>query len=376
LENIVLLKNTGCDYNILIVEDCKLIQDKLYEFLSKFFMEIDTASNGKEGLEKFNNKRYDIVLTDINMPELDGNLFVQKLTKLDNKVQVIVISAFGHDENLLTFHKYGVTDFLQKPIDNLKLVDALLKAIENIKDIINHSNITYTLDKGMQDNLSQLKQEKRTIKLMNTYKGVTIINQAFINDINENTLTVQTTSTQYHLINCEKRTIIVTEDSTIRTNLQYVDKEKGLLILKRFEPLERSPQNRKNKRVIPDEKFVVTRHHHGQLTKYKVLALSINSIALKAPSEDETFRLQSKTNLVLGFDISYTKHYQASHEDKLLKPVKIRVAGYILKIEKSYDGSKKVVITYELNELSQSLLEQYIDQRETDILYELQNIKK
>lgn len=376
MENIVLLKTIACDYNILIVEDCKLIKDKLYEFLSKFFMEIDTAPNGLEGLEKFNNKKYDIVLTDINMPKLDGNLFVQKLTKLDKKVQIIVISAFGHDENLITFNKYGVTDFLQKPIDNLKLVDSLLKAIENIKELLNNSNISYSLDKKTLDKLLYAKQNHSTIKLMNTYKGVTITNQALIQDISENTITVHTTDAQQHLISCEKRTIIVTEDSTIRTNLQYLDKEKKILILKKFEPLKRSPQNRKSIRVKPDEKFTLTRHYKGEFLNYEVLALSINSIALKAQSSDLSFELEAKSDLVLGFNISYTKHYKASHKEKLLKPVKIRVSGYVLKIEESFDGTKKIVFILELNDLSKDLLDQYIIQRETDILYELQSITK
>lgn len=376
MENLVLLHKIACDYNILVVEDSKHINSKLIEFLSKFFYEIDSAYDGYEGLEKFNNKRYDIVLTDINMPKLDGNNFVEKLTKIDPNVQVIVVSAFGYDENIITFNKFGVVDFIQKPVNNIKLADALLKSIENIKDIMSNSNVSYTLDENIQQKLLKIKESKQTVELINSYKGVTVTQHGILIEINEKTLTIQTTNSQYYLIKCEKRTIIVTEDMVIKTNLQYIDKEKKQLILKRFEMMNRSPKDRKLQRVKPDKEFTLNRRYKGETFIYDVSVISLNSISLKASSKDKSFILDSKTDLILGFNISYTRHYKVSRKDKLLKPVKIRVTGHVLKIEELPDGSKKVVFILELNQLSKELLEQYIMQRETDIFDELQVISK
>ncbi len=95
MENIISLKKLGCDYNLLVVEDSKHVNTKLVEYLSKFFLEIDSAEDGQDGLTKFNNKRYDIVITDINMPKMDGTSFIQKLIENDSNVQIIVASAFG-----------------------------------------------------------------------------------------------------------------------------------------------------------------------------------------------------------------------------------------------------------------------------------------
>jgi YesN/AraC family two-component response regulator len=374
LENIVSLKRLGCDYNVLVVEDCKHVNTKLIEYLSKFFYEIDSAKDGSEGLIKFNNKRYDIVITDINMPKIDGMGFIQKLIEIDSSVQIIVASAFGNDENLRTFNKFGIVEFIQKPIDNLKLVDALLDCIENIQTILHNSNITYTLEDDIYQKLLALRDTDKTVELINSYKGITINQEGYIKDINTKTITIETTNTQYHLIKGEKRTIIIMDDVAIRANLQYVDEEKNQLILKKFETLSRTPKDRKNPRVTPEKKFTLSRYYKGETFEYEVLSLSIHSISVKTSALDKSFSDNSHTDLVLGFQVGYSKHYKASHVDKILKPVKIRSKSLIYKIDKRADGSMKIVFVLDLTDEGKKLLEQYIIQREIDILSELQLI--
>jgi len=374
LENIISLKKLGCDYNLLVVEDSKHVNTKLIEYLSKFFLEIDSAEDGQDGLTKFNNKRYDIVITDINMPKMDGTSFIQKLTEIDSNVQIIVASAFGNDENLRTLNKFGIVEFMQKPIDNLKLVDALLVCIENIQTIINNSNITYTLDDPVYEILLELKDTEKTVELINSYQGLTIIQEGYIKDINSKTITIETTNTQYHLIKGEKRTIIVIDNIAIRANLQYVDKENRQLVLKKFETLDRTPKDRKVSRVIPAKDFTLSRYYKCETFSYDVLSLSINSISVKTSALDKSFSDNSHADLILGFQVGYSKHNNTSHRENLLKPVKIRSKSLIYKIDKLVDGSTKIVFVLDLTAEGKKLLEQYIIQREIDILNKLQEI--
>jgi YesN/AraC family two-component response regulator len=374
LENIVSLKKIGCDYNILVVEDSIHVNKKLIEYLSKFFLEIDSAKDGHEGLIKFNNKRYDIVVTDINMPKMDGISFLQKLIEIDTNVQIIVTSAFGNDENLRTLNKFGIVEFIQKPIDNLKLVDALIVCTENIQTIIHNSNITYNLDDKVQEKLLVLKDSEKTVELINSYQGLTIIQEGYIKDLNSKTITIETTNTQYHLIKGEKRTIIVIDNIAIRANLQYVDKEKHHLVLKKFETLDRTPKDRKVSRVIPAKDFTLSRYYKCETFSYEVLSLSINSISVKTSALDKSFSDNSHADLILGFQVGYSQHYKVSHRENLLKPVKIRSKSFVYKIDKLVDGSVKIVFVLDLTAEGKKLLEQYIIQREIDILSKLQEI--
>lgn len=374
MENIISLKKLGCDYNILVVEDSKHVNAKLIEYLSKFFLEIDSAKNGHEGLIKFDNKRYDIVLTDINMPKMDGTAFIEKLTQIDSNVQIIVASAFGNDENLSTLNKFGIVDFIQKPIDNIKLVDALLVCIENIQEIRQNSNISYTLDEKRYKKLLEFKNSSKTVELINSYKGLSIIQDGYIQDLNSKTITIETTNTQYHLIKGEKRTIIVFDGVAVRANLQYVDKEKKHLVLKKFETLTRTPKDRKVARVIPNKDFTLSRYYRGETYSYEVLSVSVNSISVKTSVLDESFSDISHTDLVLSFKVGYSKHYKASHSENLLKPVKIRSKSFIYKIDKLIDGGVKIVFVLDLNNEGKRLIEKYISQREFDILSQLEAI--
>ena len=342
MDNLFLLKKIACDYNVLIVEDSKHIVLKLKEFLEKFFVEIDFASDGLEGIEKFKKKKYDIVLTDINMPKLDGNMLVQQLTSLDPNVQVIVISAFGYDENMVLFNKYGIVDFIQKPINNMRLIDALLTSIENIKLINNDSNqVSYSLDKNTFEKINAHKESNDTIELINFFKGVSIIQKGFLKDINQNTITVKTTSSQYYLIKCEKRTVLIVGDIVLRTNLQYVDKNKEQLIFKKFEQLDRSPKDRKVPRVTPDQFFTLSRLYKGETFTYDVLAVSVNSISVKTSNLDEEFQIDTVVDLIMGFHLFYDTHFDNKKREKKLKHVKIKAKAQILKVDRSAKGIKR-----------------------------------
>lgn len=374
MENIISLKKLGCDYNILVVEDSKHVNAKLIEYLSKFFLEIDSATNGQEGLIKFDNKRYDIVITDINMPKMDGIGFIEQLAKIDSNVQIIVASAFGNDENLRTLNQFGIVEFIQKPIDNIKLVDALLVCIKNIQEVIQNSNISYVLDEKKYQKLLSFKKSAKTVELINSYKGLSIIQDGFIQDLNSKTITIETTNTQYHLIKGEKRTIIVFDGVAVRANLQYIDKEKRHLVLKKFETLTRTPKDRKVARVVPNKEFSLSRYYKGETYSYEVLSVSVNSISVKTSILDESFSDISHTDLVLSFKVGYSKHYKSSHSENLLKPVKIRSKSFIYKIDKLIDGGVKIVFVLDLNVEGKRLIERYISQREFDILTQLEAI--
>ena len=119
--------------NILIIDDEKAIRKTLSEILSYEGYKIEEASDGEEGLKKFKDKAYDVVLCDIKMPKLDGLEFLDKARESNPDVPVIMISGHGTIETAVEAVKKGAYDYISKPPD----LNRLLITIRNAKDKTN-----------------------------------------------------------------------------------------------------------------------------------------------------------------------------------------------------------------------------------------------
>jgi len=111
------LKEKAKNLSVLYVEDDKEIQKEIFNFLIQFFDEINTADNGEEGLNKFKKKSYDIVVTDIKMPYLDGLAMAKEIKKLNKRTKIIVTSAFDDKKLLLEAIENDIDHYIIKPID-------------------------------------------------------------------------------------------------------------------------------------------------------------------------------------------------------------------------------------------------------------------
>jgi len=115
---------------ILIIDDEKAIRKTLTEILSYEGYKIDEASDGEEGLKRFGEKAYDIVLCDIKMPKLDGIEFLEKAKEINGDVPVIMISGHGNIDTAVEAVKKGAFDYISKPPDLNRLLITLRNAVD------------------------------------------------------------------------------------------------------------------------------------------------------------------------------------------------------------------------------------------------------
>ncbi len=116
--------------DILIIDDEKAIRKTLSEILSFEGYKIDEAADGEEGLKRFKDKSYDVVLCDIKMPTLDGIEFLQKAGETSPDVPIIMISGHGNIETAVEAVKKGAYDFISKPPDLNRLLITIRNAME------------------------------------------------------------------------------------------------------------------------------------------------------------------------------------------------------------------------------------------------------
>ena len=118
---------------ILVIEDEEDVRESYLDMFEFFGYEVDSAPNGREGVVKVTNNDYEIVITDLNMPEMDGIEVLKMVKKNKPYIEVIVITGYATLENAIKAMKIGAYDYFTKPID-LELVKIVLsKCIQSIK---------------------------------------------------------------------------------------------------------------------------------------------------------------------------------------------------------------------------------------------------
>ncbi len=94
------------------------------------------ARNGVEALERLSeDSDIDIVITDINMPEMDGLTLLEQIPAYDPKLRCVIVSAYGDMKNIRTAMNRGAFDFLNKPIDFQDLRQTIEKSLEHLANI-------------------------------------------------------------------------------------------------------------------------------------------------------------------------------------------------------------------------------------------------
>jgi YesN/AraC family two-component response regulator len=110
--------------HVLYVEDNKEAQISMMGLLNNFFTNITIANDGIEGLKAFQENQFDIVLTDIHMPNMNGIDMIVNIRAIDSDVFILILSAYN-PEDALDFSKIS-TDFpLKKPINIAEFMDVM-----------------------------------------------------------------------------------------------------------------------------------------------------------------------------------------------------------------------------------------------------------
>lgn len=116
---------------LLIVDDEQNLLELLSEFAAESIDQVETCLNPVEALEKMKNGiEYDVVLSDIKMPQLDGVTFMEEALKIDPELTFMFMSGFPDRETISKALKMGAYDFLEKPFTLNQLGHTLNRAFE------------------------------------------------------------------------------------------------------------------------------------------------------------------------------------------------------------------------------------------------------
>ena len=120
-------------YTILYIEDDEGVRTVNSRFLARMFNELYEAKNGEEGLELYKKYHPDIILTDIQMPKMDGITLAKTIRKLDQSTKIIISTAFSDKDYLMEAIDLKLEKYIIKPLTSRNLMPALTSAVKDLE---------------------------------------------------------------------------------------------------------------------------------------------------------------------------------------------------------------------------------------------------
>ena len=162
---------------VLLVEDNKDAREAIYDLLHNYFDTIVTASNGKEGLESFKKQDFDLIISDIKMPVMNGIEMIREIRMLNPSIAIIVLTAHQEFDYIFETINLSVDGYLLKPLDFTlfqRLIDRITKALYNVKK-----------NKEYEAHLEELVKQKsqELLELVNRDPLTNLYNRRYFNEI-------------------------------------------------------------------------------------------------------------------------------------------------------------------------------------------------
>jgi DNA-binding response OmpR family regulator len=118
--------------HLLLAEDHDELRKNTANILQNFFKTVDAVSNGEDALLLYETNKYDIVLTDIRMPKVDGICLVEAIYKHNPEQKVIVLSAHDESKYLIPLLNLGIEHYIKKPLDYQELLNVFYNVAKKI----------------------------------------------------------------------------------------------------------------------------------------------------------------------------------------------------------------------------------------------------
>ena len=154
------LRELSSSLNILYAEDEQIIRDGMQSTLQKFFKNTFVATHGQEAFEIFKKEDIDIILTDVNMPIMDGIELIAQINKIENNPTIIVLSAHDESRLLQTLINLEVNNFLSKPVQK----EPLMKILYKCCSIINDKKILASYSKKLEDENDAILRKNKILE--------------------------------------------------------------------------------------------------------------------------------------------------------------------------------------------------------------------
>ncbi|MCK5110619.1 MAG: EAL domain-containing protein [Arcobacteraceae bacterium] len=175
------LKKYSKDMSVLYVEDNEEVRHSTSLILQRSFNNVIESFDGVDGLDKYKqyNNGIDLVVTDINMPNMNGIEMISEIKKINPNQQILVVSAYGESEYFTETIKLGIDGYLLKPIITEQFLEALATSVEKIR--LKKENIQY--QKELQHKNIELKELNNSLEIKVKQRTQELEHKLYVDDL-------------------------------------------------------------------------------------------------------------------------------------------------------------------------------------------------
>lgn len=143
---------------ILIVDDEEAIREVVSSILEAQGYQCSTASNGREALDVLKEKSFDLVLSDMVMPEMDGMQLLRKLREKDPDLPVVMVTAMHDLSTAIDAIRHGAYDYILKPFEKNQLFLSISRALEHRRVVVENRDYQHNLEKLVEKRTGELRR--------------------------------------------------------------------------------------------------------------------------------------------------------------------------------------------------------------------------
>jgi DNA-binding NtrC family response regulator len=158
----------------LVIDDEQIVLDSVSALLTDEGFQVDVSLHGRQGLDWAIERNYDVVLTDIRMPDIGGMKVLRDVKRINPTLPVIMITGYASVESAVQAMKLGAAEYIEKPFEPEQLLDAVSRALGISKEaeeqgLIHREEVAKVLDRAESDDDFFMKLLEHSVDALDEY---------------------------------------------------------------------------------------------------------------------------------------------------------------------------------------------------------------
>jgi len=355
------LKSISKAFSVLYIEPDKNYKKQVFNLLNTLFYDSFSVSNGEDALKYIKKHKVHIIITTLSNAKKCDISMITDIIDFDRNIQIIVLSNYNDNFELLQMIDLNLVDMLLKPLDFDKILLSLKKGIKTRKKTESEIKC-YKEFKNIKDT---------NIKLFNSYKGILINNTAKLINVLDDSIVIQVCDVQKAAIRYQKYTIIYLEEFNIYIKIRLLYIYSGLITFTLPEKVNPTLENIMNKVIIPDSSFKLSIHHKNRnIEDIKLISISLSSLQFSINQNIIHFKIYDKLDLAFAFDINSStvlvkdKTFATAFATGIIKEIRFLKNRYI------------ITTTFKIRKANESQFRRYLKEQELKIVEEFKQLLK